>query len=123
VEKRHHKLEVWQDAIELVEAVYRFSAQFPNEEKYGLTAQIRRAAVSVPSDIAQGVARPSRKDYVRFLGVARSSLSALETQIVIATRLGIAPKDEALLGRRLERVFARLNALMRSLSQAPESEE
>jgi four helix bundle protein len=77
----------------------------------------------VPSDIAQGVARPSRKDYVRFLGVARSSLSALETQIVIATRLGIAPKDEALLGRRLERVFARLNALMRSLSQAPESEE
>lgn len=115
MEKRHHRLEVWRDSVELVEAVYRFSAQFPSDERFGLTAQIRRAAISVPSNIAEGVARTSRKEYLRFLSVARGSLSELETQLIIAARLDLAAPDSSL-EDLLQRVFARLNALISKLS-------
>ena len=73
----HHELRVWRDAIDLVAKLYVLTAGFPADERFGLTAQMRRAAVSVPSNIAEGAARGSRKDFLRFLMIARGSLSEL----------------------------------------------
>ncbi|MBZ5627783.1 MAG: four helix bundle protein [Acidobacteriia bacterium] len=84
----YRELIVWQKSIELVTFVYRLTKQFPKEEIYGLTSQIRRAAVSVPSNIAEGQGRLSKKDFRHFLGQARGSLLELETQLLIASNLG-----------------------------------
>lgn len=114
--RKHEKLEVWQDAMELVTEVYRFTAKLPSSEKYGLVSQMQRAAVSIPSNIAEGAARQSTKDYLRFLGIARSSLAELETQVKIAQRLDFAskaPKVSALCNK----VFAKLSALIESLKR------
>lgn len=121
MERSHQKLEVWQDSILLVEAVYRFSSHLPTDERFGLTSQIRRASISIPSNIAEGAARGSRKEYLRFLSMARGSLSELETQIIIATRLGLAQHDPAL-ESLLQKVFAKLNALIKKLSTTLSSE-
>ncbi|MGH8122457.1 MAG: four helix bundle protein [Rudaea sp.] len=117
----HHQLDVWRDAVDLVENVYQFTASFPADERYGLTSQLRRAAVSVPSNIAEGAARRSRKEYVYRLSIARGSLSELETQILISTRLGLA-RSEPELDSQIERVFARLNALIKRLSNEPRTD-
>lgn len=113
----HHQLDVWNDAIALVEAIYRLTSTFPSDERYGLTSQLRRAAVSVPSNIAEGAARRSRKEYLHHLSMARGSLSEIETQVMIARRLNLSAPDSAL-DDHLERVFARLNALMKRLAEA-----
>jgi four helix bundle protein len=81
------ELIVWQKAMNLVEAVYRTTNDFPKAEIYGLTSQIRRAAVSVPSNIAEGQGRNSTRDFLHFLSVAQGSLMEVETQITIAKRL------------------------------------
>ncbi|MEO8857471.1 MAG: four helix bundle protein [Burkholderiaceae bacterium] len=112
----HEGLQVWQDAMHLVEAIYEFSATFPDTERFGLTSQIRRAAVSVPSNIAEGAARRSRQEYQRFLSIARGSLSELDTQYQIAIRLGFAPASQPM-NDLINRVFARLTALLNVLSQ------
>jgi len=92
--RNYTELFAWQKGIDLVEAVYQLSALFPREEIYGLTAQIRRAAVSVPSNIAEGQGRWTRGEFVQFLGVAHGSLCEVETQIYIAIRLKfIQPAD------------------------------
>lgn len=114
----HHQLDVWHDAIALVEAVYRLTSSFPTDERYGLTSQLRRAAVSVSSNIAEGAARRSRKDYLHHLSIARGSLSEIETQLVIARRLNFSASDSTL-DDHIERVFARLNALIKRLAEAP----
>jgi four helix bundle protein len=119
VSRPHHRLDVWRDAIALVEAVYRFTSAFPTDERYGLTSQMRRAAVSVSSNIAEGAARRSRKEYLHHLSIARGSLSELETQLLISTRLELAPQCSHL-DEDIERVFARLNALIKRLSVEPE---
>jgi four helix bundle protein len=80
-------LQVWQRGMELVETVYRVSAAFPKAELYGLTGQIRRAAVSIPSNIAEGHTRASTKEYLNHLSIAQASLAELETQLEIAVRL------------------------------------
>ena len=85
--KTHKDLIVWNKSMDLVVATYRLSSQFPDEEKFGLTSQMRRAAVSVPSNIAEGAARNSTKEYIRFLYIALGSLSELETQLLISKRL------------------------------------
>jgi len=79
---------VWQRGMELAELVYSVTAKFPADEKWGLVNQLRRAAVSVPSNIAEGHGRQSRVDYLRFLRVARGSLAEVETQAELAGRLG-----------------------------------
>src|SRR5438094_802451 len=79
---------VWQKAMTLVIDIYRITGEFPREERYGLTAQIRRAAVSVPSNIAEGQARPTRGEFRQFLGHSKGSLAELETQLLIAENLG-----------------------------------
>jgi four helix bundle protein len=106
----HERLVVWQDAMSLVEAVYRLTATFPDSERFGLTRQMRRAAVSVPSNIAEGAARRSTAEYLRFLSIARGSLAELDTQIQIASRLelSVLPAD---VEETMHRTFARLNAL------------
>lgn len=110
----HERLDVWRDAMALVESVYEVTARFPNDERLGLTLQLRRAAVSVPSNIAEGAARRSTAEYLRFLSMARGSLAEIGTQLEIAERLGFRTPDPAL-DAQLDRTFARLNALIRSL--------
>ena len=79
---------VWQKAMELVRVVYRISKKFPADERYALTDQLRRAAVSIPSNIAEGYGRASKKDYVHFLAIARGSLYETLTQLQVAQDLG-----------------------------------
>ncbi len=116
----HERLEVWRDAMSLVEEVYRVSRGFPPEERFGLQSQVRRAAVSVPSSIAEGAARHSRAELLRFLSIARGSLSELDTQLQIANRLGFHPHGEAV-NELLDRTFATLNALITSLQGRPQA--
>ncbi|MCF5918006.1 MULTISPECIES: four helix bundle protein [Xanthomonas] len=102
--------------MELVEMIYRFTEVFPEQERYGLTAQLRRAAISVPSNIAEGAARRSTPDYARFLSIARGSLSELDTQVQIAVRLGYSnTEDEDIVSQQVDQVFAKLTALMNAL--------
>jgi len=83
----HRGLVAWQKAMELVTEVYRITRDFPKDELYGLVSQLRRAAVSVPSNLAEGYGRNSRNEFHQFVGVARGSLADVETQIEIAKNL------------------------------------
>jgi four helix bundle protein len=83
----YRDLIVWQKAMGLVEAVYKITANFPREEIYGLTSQVRRASVSIPSNIAEGQGRRTTRDFLSFLSIAHGSLKEVETQIMIAKRL------------------------------------
>jgi four helix bundle protein len=91
MEKSHKKLNVWLEAIELVKCVYEITASLPSEEKFGLVSQMRRAAVSIPSNIAEGASRQGSKDSIKFFVIARSSLSELDTQIEICKQLKFYP--------------------------------
>ena len=84
----HESLEAWKEAMRLVRIIYDLTNAFPREEIFGLIAQMRRAAVSVPSNLAEGAARSSRKEFSQFLSVAKGSLSELETQLLISADLG-----------------------------------
>lgn len=84
----HERLDAWRQGMRLVKAVYDVSARFPADERFGLTQQMRRAAVSIPSNIAEGAARSGPKAYAHFISVARGSLAELTTQIQIAGMLG-----------------------------------
>jgi len=118
--KNYADLIVWQKAMNFVEAVYRTSAQFPAEERYGLTSQLRRAAVSVPSNIAEGQGRHSRREFHRFLRVAHGSLREAETQIQIADRLRyVSPTTSGKLMSAAAEVGRLLNGLAKSLSPKP----
>lgn len=91
---KHYKdLLVWQRAMELVEEVYRITARFPREERLGLALQLRRAAVSVPSNIAEGQGRGVGKEFLHFLRISNGSRQEVETQLLIAQRLGLAPSE------------------------------
>ena len=85
--KTHKDLDIWIKGIELVEHIYKATAKFPREELYGLTSQVRRAAVSYPSNIAEGAARSSVKEYTQYLYISLGSLSELETQLIISKKL------------------------------------
>lgn len=86
--RMHHDLRAWQEAMVLVKDVYTITADFPREELFALTSQIRRAAVSIPSNIAEGAARTGHKEFLQFLSISRGSLSELETQLLIAAEIG-----------------------------------
>ena len=109
-------LVVWQKSVALVTIIYRMSREFPREELYALTSQLRRSAVSVPSNIAEGWGRKSTKEYIQFLKIARGSLFEMETQIIIARNLDYI-KDiacEQLLSDT-EEIGKMTNALVNSL--------
>lgn len=89
----YQDLKVWGKSMELVEVIYQLTMDFPREEIYGLTSQIRRCAVSIPSNIAEGSQRRSNKDFSYFLRIARGSSAELETQLLIADRLGYIKND------------------------------
>ena len=94
--KTHKDLDVWKRGMSFVEQIYRATNEFPKEEMYGLTSQLRRAAVSFPSNIAEGAARSSIKEYIQFLYIALGSLSEIETQVMIADKLGYLSADDLL---------------------------
>lgn len=89
----YHDLLVWQKAIDLVVDCYRLTGLFPRTETYGLASQLQRAAVSVPSNIAEGAGRGHTREFIRHLGIARGSLFEAETQVIIAHRLGYAGRE------------------------------
>jgi four helix bundle protein len=89
----YRDLRVWRDAMDLAESCYRLTARFPNDERYGLTSQIRRASVSIPANVAEGYGRNSKGAYIQFLRVAQGSLKELETHVLLAERLGLASSE------------------------------
>ena len=95
-ERPHYNLQAWQVSMTLVKLIYSWSNSFPSQERFGLLSQIRRAAVSVPSNIAEGAARDGEKEFAHFLSIARGSLSEVETQYLIAINLGFAPESAEL---------------------------
>jgi four helix bundle protein len=100
----------------LVRKIYVVTRDFPKDEQYGLTSQLRRAAVSVPSNIAEGAARTSKREFAQFLSVARGSLAEVETQILIAKDLGYLTEEEGILAS-ISDLLRSISALMKSLEQ------
>jgi four helix bundle protein len=110
----HQNLEAWSKAVDLVIDLYKATEPFPREEKFGLTSQIRRAAVSVPSNIAEGAARRSSKEFGYFISNAQGSASELETELIIAHRLGYLSEGAfAELLSKLERIGRLMTGLSR----------
>ena len=95
--KTHKDLRIWGKGIDLVTSVYKLTKEFPKEEMYGLSSQMRRSAISYPSNIAEGAARNSKPEYIRFIYISLGSLSELETQVIISKNLGYGSNVEKLL--------------------------
>ena len=92
----HKDLEVWKKSMDLVESIYQLTNDFPDSEKFGLTNQIRRAVVSIPSNIAEGAGRKSDKELIQFVHIAIGSLAEVETQYLISLRLNYVVKNESI---------------------------
>ncbi|PVH25621.1 four helix bundle protein [Sphingobacterium corticibacter] len=110
----HKDLKVWQESMNLVVEIYAKLNDFPKEELFGLTSQVKRAVVSIPSNIAEGAGRQSNAEYVRFLYIALGSASELETQIEIARRLGFIT-ESATFEARVRQIKSMLSSLIKSL--------
>ncbi len=108
----YQDLIVWQKAMDFVVFCYEISAKFPSSENFGLTSQLRRSAVSIPSNIAEGYGRNSRGEYIQFLGVANGSLKESETQIIVASRLKYITSEQ--LAEGMERT-TELGKMLRGL--------
>ena len=116
--KSHRDLIAWQKAMNLTEKVYDLARSFPKEEIYGLTSQIRRCAVSIPANIAEGQGRRSKKEFQQFLGHARGSLLELDTHLELALRFGyINSESHQNILPQLQEVGRILNGLLRSLDE------
>ncbi len=114
--KTYREIHAWQKAMELVTAIYTYTDSYPENEKFGLTNQIRRASVSIPSNIAEGFGRNSIPDFIRFLNIARGSLFELQTQIEISCNLDfLAPDNYLVLENKTEEIAKLINALIKSL--------
>ena len=115
-QKRYQELIVWQKAMELSKAIYRLTKSFPDDERFGLTSQLRRASVSVPSNIAEGQGRLTAGEFKQFLGTARGSVFEIETQVQLASELDYIPaNDAAQIIEMTSEVSRLLNGLIRSL--------
>jgi len=111
--KTHKDLDVWNRAMELAEKTYALTMDFPQKEQYGIVSQIRRSAISIPSNIAEGAARHSNKEFIQFLYIALGSLAELETQMLLSQRLGFLKDGSVLL--ELEDIRKMLLGLIRFL--------
>ena len=112
--RAHHNLHAWQEAMELVKEVYQTTSHFPASESFGLTNQLRRAAISIPGNIAEGAGGDGTSEFLQFLGIARGSLREIETQILVARDLGYISDSDSLIVR-IDRLFALIGGLMNSL--------
>ena len=116
VVKKYNELIAWQKAMDLVQAIYKATGQFPREELYGLTIQIRRASVSIPSNIAEGQGRKTTNEFMHHLSIAYGSLMEVETQMLIAERLSyLSPAQTQNLIECTGAVGRIINGLLRSL--------
>ena len=116
--KPHKRLDVWNKSIDLTVDIYKVSETFPRTEVYGLTGQMRRAAVSIPSNIAEGAARQTKKEFINFLHMAQGSLSELDTQLVIASKLEyISMETYQEIENKLEPISKMLTGLIKSLKR------
>jgi len=95
--KNHKDLEVWKESINLVKLIYEVTKKLPKDEIFGLTLQIKKSVISIPSNIAEGAARQSNKEFIQFLYIALGSLSELETQLIIANNLNFVNIDNSIL--------------------------
>jgi len=115
----YKELLVWQKSMGLAEKIYQLTKHFPREELFGLTSQVRRSAVSIAANIAEGSSRGGRKEFVQFLLIARGSASETETHILLASRIGYLP-DVTPLIEEITSIRQMLNALIRSLKRTIE---
>lgn len=114
--KTHKDLNVWNRSIELVITIYKVTKDFPKEETYGLISQMRRSAISVPSNIAEGAARQSKKEFTQFLFIASGSVSELETQLIICNKLMMIDDDSfGLITDELSQIKKMLFGLLNSI--------
>ena len=114
--KDHKDLDVWKQSMVLAEQVYTLTKEFPSDEKYGLISQMKRAVVSIPSNIAEGAARKGNKEYIQFLYIAMGSLSELETQILLSQRLQFVNSVDNYLVQ-IEKIMLMLFGLIRYISK------
>ena len=122
--KSYKELDVWQKAMSLVEQTYLLTRTFPDDEKFGLVSQVRRAAVSIPANIAEGYVRKHRAEYVHHVSMARGSFFEWQTHMSIALRLGfVTDKQVETLRKTSEDVGKMLNRLIASLEQQPPKPE
>jgi four helix bundle protein len=113
----YREIKLWQKAIELVVDIYSCTRSFPREELYGLAGQLRRAAVSIASNIAEGKGRRTDREFLQFLHHARGSVFEVETQLTIASRLGYMPEAEVLrLGHSASEIARMLNGLIKAIT-------
>ncbi len=127
--KSYRDLDIWQKAMDLVVAAYETSRAFPSEKRFGLASQLRKAAVSIPANIAEGYGRMYRGDYVRHLSIARGSLAELETHLAIAVRLDYVTREGAMacwdlsqeVGKMLTRLIQSLGSSERISGSGPRS--
>jgi len=111
----YRELQVWRLSMQLTKDVYAVTKNFPSDERFGLISQLRRAAVSIPSNIAEGQARYSQREFLRFLSNARGSLAEVETQLLLSTELGYVPESEM---QKLTRKTAEVGWLLNGLYSA-----
>lgn len=115
----YRDLKVWQEGMRIAEDCYRLTQGFPREEAFGMTSQIRRAAASIPANIAEGYGRDARGEYVQFLRIAQGSLKELETHVLLAQRVGLtAPADVESILDRTDQLGRMLRTLYRTLQRA-----
>lgn len=113
----HQKLEVWKAAMELATHIFQICRTFPKSDQFALTNQVWRAAISVPSNIAEGAARGTRREFLQFVIIARGSLSEVQTQLLIAVNIGYLAPDDGIFSE-LDHVFRLINGLKRHLSSS-----
>jgi four helix bundle protein len=114
--RAHYNLDAWRLSRQLVGDVYRLTQTFPKEELFGLTSQMRRAAVSIPSNIAEGSARTGSREFAQFLNIARGSLSELETQLILASDLGYMSLDHPIFDT-VDRVSKLITGLHKTINR------
>lgn len=112
----HKNLEVWKRSINFVLAIYNETKRFPAEERFGLSQQMRRAAVSIPSNIAEGSARKSTNELKQFLFISLGSLAELETQVLIASKLGYSDDQSEIIQKELDEIRKMLQAIINKIS-------
>jgi four helix bundle protein len=118
MEKPHRRLDVWNSSVDLVPAIYQATEQFPQEERFALTSQLRRAATSVPSTIAEGAGRQTKKEFANYIHIAQGAPSELDTHSEIARRLNYLPDgDWGKLDGHIQRIDKMLSGSLRHLKK------